>query len=317
MQTMDSNRDKKDGYLFDKKVMLLYPTQSFLFDDFKAEGYYTFDPFIGRNRLAPRILRELHFKYNLPHKSIWYTKMDTDDVKVIIAHEGYLNYEYIRWLKSRTSAEIYVCFSNKVEDAKCVEELKAAGCRLLSSDKNDCILYDLEFLPFHGYLRRYTVDKKPPEMDAFYIGMDKGQRKGRLMEIRKIFEAQGLKLSIHLTSPYPYGITMGKYEKKIAYTALLDKLSSTRCIVHLSEGAMSGITYRLAESAVHQIKLITDDPGVVNTEIYCRQNVFIWGKDNTDTLKEFLESPFQPLDRELVDSLYLDTFARKLLEAVE
>ena len=57
------------------------------------------------------------------------------------------------------------------------------------------------------------------------------------------------------------------------YKEVLENLGKSKAILHLSQGAQYGITMRIMESLIHNIKLITDCSYLVNYDFYNENNI--------------------------------------------
>ncbi|MGI6654241.1 MAG: hypothetical protein ACOX55_09020 [Christensenellales bacterium] len=295
------------------EILFLYPAQQFLYLELKKAGFYVEDPLIGRNNPLLRIARELSFRTGDAFGELWYRKIDLKKVQLIFAHEWYMNAPYVKWLKNRTKARIVVVFHNKIKTGEKPAALKALGCELWSSDEEDCAKYDLQFYPFGVYLHTFSVRKTTPFYDTLYIGQAKPGRYQKLKELQTLFQSVGLRFKFHLATPLPFGIRTLRYGRKIPYSEILDELGKTRSILHLSEGAQSGITFRIVESLVHGIKLITDDQDIHNRTFYHPDNIFILGRDQESRLPEFLKSDFVPAGPAYLDSFFIDRFLQEII----
>lgn len=307
--------DKTNEKVEVKKVWIIYPKQNFMYEEFKKAGYVVFDPYIGCNRIIPRVFRILHFKSRFPYKNIWYRKLPKLLPEIIIIHEGQVTEDYLKWLKSRVcNIRIMVQFLNRIKNDQEIQLLRKYGCESTSSDPYDCKKYGITNEMSAIYLRHFVVNKTEPKYDVYYVGRAKRERRNALDKIVRVLEEEGLVIKTHIVSPYPYGVTLGKYEKIIPYREILSELGKTKAILYLSQGASFGVTIRMIESAVNQIKLITDSTSIMETPIYRKENVFILGRDDMGRIKEFLNSPFIPLEQEVLETFYFDTDIKKYME---
>lgn len=298
-----------------KKVWIIYPKQNFMYEEFKKAGYVVFDPYIGCNKIIPRFFRILHFKSKFPYKNVWYRKLPKTLPEIIIIHEGIVTEDYLKWFRPQVhNVRIMVQFLNRIKNDQEIKLLKKYGCESTTSDPYDCKKYGITNEMSAIYLRHFVVNKADPEYDVYYVGRAKKERRNNLDKIVHLLRQMGVLVKTHIVSPYPYGITLGKYNKTIPYRDVLYELSKTKSILYLSQGASFGITIRVIESAVNQIKLITDSVSIMETPIYRKENVFIIGKDDISRIKEFLNSPFIPIDKEILETFYFDTDVKKYME---
>ena len=308
---MSAKTDCKD---ITKRVWIIWQRQHFLFDEFKTAKFMVFDPFIGYNNIFPRFFRIIHFHSAIPLKSIWYRKLPKNEPDLVVIREGIITKDYLEWLRGRLpKTKIVVVFMNRIKNTYELELAKYYGCEVATGDPHDCAKYKMNSEMSAVYLRHLTINKEKPKYDVFYAGSAKNGRKEILDSFNQVMEKAGINVKTYLTSPYPYGITFGKYKKKLSYAALLNEMRDTKSILHLCEGASSGITIRLIESTVNKIKLITNDESIIDTSIYNKNNVFILSKDNIENIRDFLDSPFEPIDQEIIDSFYFETWVENYL----
>lgn len=297
------------------KIWIIFEKQHFLFCEFKRAGYIVFDPYLGCNKLVPRLFRTAHFKSKIPFKQLWYRRVPEEEPALIIIREGVITEEYLCWIRKQfPRVKILGLFMNKIKDDNAINILQKYNCEATTGDPLDAEKYGITTDMSSVYLQHFKVQKKQPQEDVYYIGRAKKGRVDDLNRILKQLSNQGLTTRVHMVSPYPYGLTFGKYERPIPYSRILEELGKTKAILHLSQGAGSGITFRVMESVVNQIKLITDDVSIMDTKIYRRENVFIIGKDNWDRIVSFINTPFVPIETSVIDSLYFETDIKRYLE---
>ncbi len=297
-----------------KKIWIISPRQWFLFKEYEKAGYTVFDPYIGFNKIIPRFFRIIHFKLNLPFKYLWYRKLPNNIPKLIVIVEGTATDDYLKWLRDKVKdINIINIFMNKIKNSKEIQMVRKYNCVPTTSDPRDAEKYGITTKMSALYLRHFLVDKQKTEYDVFYIGRAKKGREKILKCIMQELNKQGLTVKTHVVSPYPYGITLGKYKKLIEYKEILSALGKTRAILHIAQGASSGITFRVMESVVNQIKLITDDLSIIETPVYCKENIFLIGKDSMNDINVFLNTPFKPISEEIKDIFYFDTDINKYL----
>lgn len=307
---MNNSSEKKDNN--DKDVWIIWQKQHFLFTEFKKANYTIFDPFIGCNKIVPRFFRVIHFSLKIPFKSIWYRELPHNKPTLIVIREGIITEDYLRWLRKRIGdTQVIVIFMNKITRNSEVELAKRYNCEVDTGDPLDATLYGMSSSHSAVYLRHLIIRKEKPLYDVFYAGSAKPGRIKVLDEVCNMLTLSGLTIKKYITSPYPYGITFGKYMKKMSYANLLNEMRDTRAILHLKEGASTGITMRVVESVINEIKLITNDASIADTPIYNSENVFILGKDDLGGINDFLDRPFVSIDPKIIESFYFETWVER------
>ena len=91
----------------------------------------------------------------------------------------------------------------------------------------------------------------------------------------------------------------GKYvkvlEKMADYPDVLKRTCSCHAVVEILQGKQCGITTRTLEAAVLGKKLITDNTGILKSDLYEKDNIFVMGYDDYSGLRDFLASPLKEI----------------------
>lgn len=287
-------------------IRFILPRHGWLFKHIIEAGYEVYDPYVG-STLFLRIIREIHFRLNLPLKSIWYNKDNLINDKTIFIYEPLIIANYMKWISSNTmNCKIILFYANPVNVSINPNLINDSWCEKWTVDILDANKYGLRYYEGGVYFKHWTVCKEIPSIDVFYVGKDKG-RLEKILNLRKIFEELGLRTYFHITAGRGYKRKKDKYHQPfMPYDDVLKMLGKTKAILHLIDGCQRGITMRIAESLLHEIKLITDDKDIVNYDFYHPNNIFILGVDNTSKLPEFINSPYLRMDSTFYNSPYFE-----------
>lgn len=288
------------------RPLIVLSEHDFSYQAIKDEGYDIDCPYRG-NRMPLRLLREVFFRFRLPGKSIWYNKRVNKNAKSVIVYDALITREYMFWLrKHNINSQIIYLYTDPVDKAIRPEQLPDKICEKWSSDDQDCEKYGLKKTCDGGYSRLWKVEKEEKKWEIFYIGRDKGRLDG-LLKLKEEFELLGLSANFYITAYHRYQKYNNPiYQPLVPYSEVLKMLGKSRAILHLVEGGQKGITIRVLESIIHGIKLITDNAYLREMEIYRPNNIFILGQDDLKKLPIFLNAPFEPYDREYIESLYFN-----------
>ena len=273
----------------------------------KREGYDFYAPYLA-NSLIFKPFREIWFRLNLPGESIFYNKKLKPLDRTIIVFDSLIRTKYIKWLRKRfPNNRIILQYVNPVKNTIIPDDVIRSNCALSSCDKKDCVDYELNYLPSY-YYREYVSIPRKKEYDVFFIGRDKG-RSAKLFELKEAFKEQGVELELCLTAPRRFILWNNKpyYKPLIDYKQVIEQVTKSKAVLLLNSVAQTGVTLRVFESWFNQVKLITDNENVKNLPYYDKNNVFILGQDDITTLREFLDSPFVPVAKDL-DKWYFDNW---------
>ena len=138
-----------------------------------------------------------------------------------------------------------------------------------SFDKADCIKYGFTYHPtFYSKIRNNT--NVIPETDAFFVGVAKGERYQKLIQLQKIMEANGLKTDFYIAKIKNSEKQQSSihHNEWLDYGEILDKVKKTRCIVEIMGGNQEGLTLRAMEAVCYNKLLLTDNASVRDLKYY-------------------------------------------------
>ena len=92
-----------------------------------------------------------------------------------------------------------------------------------------------------------------------------------------------------------------------------DIYNHTRCFVDYTFPQQNGLSMRTIESVGHRCKLITNNRHILDTDFYCKENVYIYDPEDFSVPKEFVEDPYKEIPEEVYERYSLDGFLRDIL----
>lgn len=284
-------------------ILIVLSKHDFSYQAIRNEGFDIDCPYRG-NFMPIRLFRELAFKYKLPGRSIWYNKNVNNKAKLLIVYNALITVDYMYWLrKHNPDSRIIYLYTDPVDMTLHPSLLPDEICEKWSSDYLDCEKYGLYRGLEGGYFSSWTVKKQKQEYDIFFIGRDKG-RLEQLMKMKNSFEELGLSTNFYITAHHRWQRFCNPiYRPLVPYTEVLKMLGKTRAILHLVEGGYKGMSIRIMESMVHNIKLITDNKYIKQMDIYRPNNFFILGEDDLIMLPEFLYTAYDVYDHKYIETL--------------
>jgi hypothetical protein len=135
--------------------------------------------------------------------------------------------------------------------------------------------------------------------DVLFVGIDKG----RLPDLRHLqaeFGRAGLSTLFHVVADkrkrYAEEDRTWLAREWMPYEDNLRLVRRSRAVLELLQAERSGPTIRSLEAAFLGRKLITDNEALRETDLYHPSRIFILGRDPMSGLKQFLESPLEPVD---------------------
>lgn len=253
-----------------------------------------------------RILRALHIRLGILSGFRFYWlgdwKNKLDCYEKIAIFDSLLD-DYPLDILKKNKKKIIFCYRNRIQHPITHSKMtrnpsilkNRYNCELWSYNKEDCDEYALNYYSqFHLITQEFVNHEYDIKSDAFFIGLDKG-RMPLIMEIYRALLSRGMICDFRVI---PRGSNYNEDEKKllsstITYNDVLQLVKGTRCVVDVVSGMNKGLTYRSLEAAILRKKLITNYGDITKEGYYTPDNVFVWGKDDPNKLKEFIESEYK------------------------
>ncbi len=142
-----------------------------------------------------------------------------------------------------------------------------------------------------------------PAFDVSFVGIDKG-RLAALRRLQGDFERAGLTTRFHVfpdkRKRYPEEDLGWLSPHWLPYAETLRIVRRSRAVLELLQAQSSGPTIRSVEAAFLGKKLITDNEGLRDSDLYHPSRIFILGRDPMAGLKQFLDEPLVPLEPEVL-----------------
>jgi len=193
--------------------------------------------------------------------------------------------------------------------------------RKLVFDGNDIKkFYQYNLLPisnFH-YLEKSSQSSKKKELDLFYVGGGLAERIKWAYNIEKYSKENNLKFKAILTIPEFHdelktdsvslqhrGISLDENRKY----ALI-----TKSILDFKMDSHDGASLRIFDCLVQEQKLITNNHTLRDYDFYHPDNIFITDFEDLTGLKEFLETPYHPIERKIVEKYGIKNWLKYALD---
>lgn len=231
--------------------------------------------------------RTLNRFINFPNKYKWYEYYDiydiTKDTRSIIVFDGALNTLKISELlvlkKRNSSLRFYLYFINSLNaDSPGIKEvrhkyLQFPWDKIFTFDASDARRYGLTYLGFNYYSKHRLNTVENPAFDAYFIGGNKGNRIGLIVDVFNFLNENGVKCNFILylykgqTNEYIQGI---KYINNswLPYEEILKQLQNCKCIIEIMQSGQDGPSLRYMEAVCYNKKLLTNNPHIVDYPLY-------------------------------------------------
>lgn len=266
-----------------------------------CEAIYTSMP------LCFRVLRLIHLNTCFGGKKIWYGKWFAriKEYSCIIIFSDIKSVSIFKDIRASgyTGKLVYYyrdpIFRKRIKPSDIIKE----NCDVLIAtfDQEDAKRYNLLFNP-QFYFRDNILNSCQYKYDAVFVGSDRG----RLNDIKNMKEL----LDTAALSSYFYVLKdKNKYYNEVdyihssplSYNEIINLNRCSKSIVEINEQGQVGMTVRAMEALFLKKKLITNNHSIMNVSFYNKNNIFVVGKDDISTLKEFIDSKYVDIDDEIVE----------------
>lgn len=233
-------------------------------------------------------------------------KIPKGDTVIIITYNTEPTMNIVPQLRSGVKKYIWLWDSLKVigDSDRCVKTLKKLKCPIVTFDPLDAEKYGLHHIP-QFYNMQYEYSKRKPIVDLYLLISPKyDYRKSYLQTIRNRIEDLDIITNFVVID----------YKKKypISYKENIENILDCRCILDIVHQGQSGLTLRPLEALVFEKKLITTNVHIKEYDFYNSNNIFIWGEDDESKLEHFIKSPYQKVDKSIIQQYDINVWLKKL-----
>jgi hypothetical protein len=249
-----------------------------------------------KNRMC-KAIRYLHLQLKLPFLSLWmgHWKKNLSKYDMVIIPASRLTPPIVSYInKISPRLHIIVWFANPVSRDYRIEPYKNLSCELWSFDKVNCTEYQMKYNTQY-YFDTINILQNETLFDVIFVGADKG-RLNKLLNIEYELNTMGLKTYFHITATRRENNPA--YKNRVSYETIIEYISRTNVILDILQDNQSGLTLRPLEALFLSKKLITNNKDVVNYDFYDRNNIFVLGLDDKNTLFDFIKTPYKPISEE-------------------
>lgn len=237
--------------------------------------------------------------------------------ETVIIHASKLTPPVVRFIrKKEPNIRIIVWYWNPVDKCVDINKFKKYDCELWTFDEMDHEKYALNYNTQY-YFNDVSLPKAGPSVDVFFVGGDKG-RIVDLISLKSNLDEQGISNHFHITPTGKENAAYREYySKRISYDDVLRHIASSKVIVDYVSDKQSGLTLRPLEALFFKRKLITNDKSIEKRDFYCKDNIFIIGKDDINDLAELINRPYKEVDSEIVDQYDFSSWLNRFFNSEE
>ena len=254
-------------------------------EGYKREKYYK----CNINNAILRVLRKMDLNMISIFFDDWKNEFK-NYTTVLVFDNGYNNLigRYIK--KKNPNCKLILWLWNQVTEysetflqSKDIDEI-------WTYDKDEAKKYNIKYNT-QFYNKEIKCPNVEIKQDVIFLGMEKG-RKNIINDLNSKFVANEVKTKICIIEDEKDSISYEKY---------LEMVGESKAVLDIVMGNVTGLTLRCMESLFFNKKLITNNKDIENYDFYNPNNIFILGKDNIDSIKEFIDSPYEPVDEKIIE----------------
>jgi len=243
-----------------------------------------------------RYYRHFTPKMWLPFRSIWnrryfknkFNKNDKIYFVTYIANNSVFNYGAIKYLKRKYPNSKVILFMCDLVDKKIKKKkdykLLNQFDMILSFDYNDCQKYGFYYHPL-PYSKIDVQEEIEKDIDVYFCGKAK-DRLELIMEAYHFLKNKGLNCMFLIN-----GVPLNKREesqglvyldKFLPYEQNLEYLYRSKCVLEVMQEGGNGYTLRTCEAVAYNIKIITNNYILRESEIYNENMISLF--ENVDSI---------------------------------
>lgn len=181
---------------------------------------------------------------------------------------------------------------------------------------------DLEKYPQCKFLTNFYFDdllETPTkiENDVFFVGTYMKNRIDEFLSLCKFFKKNQNIIDFYLKTRKKvkefqnYNVKIVK--KGISFTENILLLKKSKVLLDFKNDVHYGLSFRTFESIGYQKKLITNNELVKKYDFYNPNNIFVFKNNDFEGLKEFLETPYQDLPKEIYEKYSFSYWIKQIL----
>lgn len=289
----------------------------YISDGIEKIGFPTFIPYKDTN-LFRRLIREFWFRLHLPGRKMFFNKkLKKVEADIFIVSDSLICKQFLYWLKNtHPNARVCLNYENRADKTFCPDAVDSKIIEKWSYDKDDCEKYHMNFV-HANLMEAYIFDareKDEVKYDVIFVGKDKN-RIQYVEELENKFKEKGLNPYFYICADRSFlQFKNKKYKPLMPYTDYLKLLKESRSILNIMLNGQTSITQREIEAVFYNIKCITNNKGILDSELYDKSRYFVLGVDDFENINKFLDTPIKPADPKMVEKYMTKTFVKTIVE---
>lgn len=173
---------------------------------------------------------------------------------------------------------------------------------IYSFDKNDCKKYGFSFSPMIYDFNSKIEKGIKLKYDVIFVGYLKNRSKLLIklynyLEKNKVDKFFYVLDNINYTEEVPFELK----DRYLDYKTYKKLMLSSKAVLDIVQEGQIGLTIRTMEAICYQKKLITNNKDIMTYDFYNKNNIFVLGVDDIESLIHFINMPFEKIDKEIIE----------------
>lgn len=258
---------------------------------FKRKSFY--------QRIIGRIDRNLNTFFSYFFWNEWKNKLSSIDTVILNSHV--YSIPIVRYLnKKYPSIRIIIWYSNPVLKDTPIRFYKELDCEIWSFDKDDCQKYNLKNNNQFIDREMFNNISNDIKYDLCFVGLDKGRLR-QLLDLKCEFDEKNVSTYLYIVDSNKNSSDSYSYKNRISYIELLNIESKSKALLDIVQPDQKGQTLRPIEALFFKKKIITNNYSILESDFYNRENIFVLGRDNIESIEEFLKSDYEDISSDVLE----------------
>lgn len=269
-----------------------------------------------------RVLRGIHRRSHLPYFHIWHKKewwKICKEYDLIVLHDSSAELLYFSERieqNVKESAKLILYFWNPIQPFANKLHLFSNRWLLTSFSMLDSEKYGLHYVGtfFCANQLNFLHDNNEIKQEIYFVGQEKGRKK-ILKSFQNEMTTLGIKTLFQIVNNKK-SVLNKTYSKPILYQDVLKNDFQSKAILEILQTNQDGLSLRSLESLFMRKKLITNNQNIIKYNFYCPQNIFILGVDDINSMKSFINSPYNQIPESIINDYEFSFWLKRLNDIV-
>lgn len=255
---------------------------------------------------------KLKGKNNLSNINAQLRNIEDDTIIIFDASRPQIN--TLKWIIEKNPNKRYIFYYWNPVNTGIHPQFIPKEYEKWSYSQYDCKKYGMQYNStfYFDSLLDINQNTKSIHQDVFSICKNKGRKK-TLIDLKNELDIMGITSKFIITATHPRIQRIG-YQKALPYDEVLNQVCSSKALIDYYSDSYAGLSLRVMESIFFEKKLITNNETIYDYNFYEPENIFVLENDNINDLKEFINSPYKKIDKQIVDYYLFENWMKRFEE---